>query len=87
MGAKLLKFYSVFQFYLTRFVLKIKEHEVSEKIKTPIIVSNHVCWLDIYYLLIRCWPASFVAKSGIRKIPIVGPSGERLQCVYVDREK
>lgn len=44
----------------------------AQKITTPVIVTmNHVSWLDIF-VLTAVFPATFIAKSEIRRWPLVG---------------
>lgn len=32
------------------------------KINTPIIISNHNCWFDTYYITLKYSPVSYIAK-------------------------
>lgn len=32
-------------------------------IKTPLVISNHVCWIDTMYLIVTFYPISFLSKS------------------------
>lgn len=52
----------------------------------PIVVSNHVSWLDIYVIL-ACLPVVFVAKSDVRRWPAIGWLAEKLGTVFIDRQQ
>jgi len=52
----------------------------------PIVVSNHISWLDIYVILARL-PAVFVAKNGVRRWPAIGWLAERIGTLFIDREQ
>lgn len=62
------------------------QDELRSRDETPIVVCNHVSWLDI--LLVQCfYAAAFVARVEQRSVPIIGGICDALPCVYVDREK
>lgn len=48
------------------------------------LVSNHVSWVDIFVLASR-YPAIFVAKSEIRRWPLVGTLCSRAGTVFIER--
>lgn len=50
---------------LARLVYQIDDQQAVEKIQTPIIISNHVNWFDIGYLLTYYFPSSFVSKADV----------------------
>jgi 1-acyl-sn-glycerol-3-phosphate acyltransferase len=51
-----------------------------------LVVGNHISWIDIY--VINAWrPTPFVSKAEIRKWPVVGWLAEKLDTVFVQREK
>jgi 1-acyl-sn-glycerol-3-phosphate acyltransferase len=51
-----------------------------------LVVSNHVSWIDIY--VINAWrPTPFVSKAEIRQWPLIGWFAEKLDTVFVEREK
>eukprot|EP00892_Ulva_mutabilis_P012070 jgi/Ulvmu1/9235/UM005_0335.1 len=52
----------------------------------PIVVSNHVSWLDIL-LLQYLYSAAYVTRAETSKTPIVGGVCDALPCIYVNREK
>ena len=49
-----------------------------------VIVCNHVSWMEAAFIMAEFAP-SFVAKSSIRRMPIVGAIGEKIQCIWIDR--
>lgn len=51
-----------------------------------LLVANHISWLDIYLINTVC-PPRFVAKSEIRKWPVVGWLSEKTGALFVEREK
>ena len=50
------------------------------------LVANHVSWLDIF-LINTAWHARFVAKSEIRKWPVVGWLSARSGTLFIERER
>ncbi|KAI3522016.1 hypothetical protein L1887_11494 [Cichorium endivia] len=61
-------------------------NDESEEAERPgAIISNHVSHLDILYHMSSSFP-SFVAKSSVSKLPLVGLISKCLGCVYVQRE-
>jgi len=51
-----------------------------------LVVSNHVSWIDIY--VINAWrPTPFVSKAEIRRWPLIGWFAEKLDTVFIEREK
>lgn len=51
-----------------------------------LVVGNHVSWLDIY--TVNAWrPTPFVSKAEVRQWPVVGWLAEKLDTVFLQREK
>ncbi len=50
------------------------------------LVANHVSWLDVYSLNTVC-PARFVAKSEIRKWPLLGWFSQNVGTLFIERAK
>lgn len=48
-------------FFLS-FVINIEDKNTIDFSSTPIIISNHVSWIDIVYLVTKLYPVSIVAK-------------------------
>ncbi|GMI09426.1 hypothetical protein TrLO_g6839 [Triparma laevis f. longispina] len=49
-----------------------------------LIIGNHTGWVEIAYITMTFLP-SFVAKSPIKKWPIIGLITKSLNCIYVNR--
>lgn len=54
--------------------------------QAPIIVSNHVSWIDTLFYLSSTFFPSFVAKEEVSFMPIVGYIAKTIQVLFVDRE-
>lgn len=50
-----------------------------------LLVGNHISYLDIPVLLSKCRGLSFVAKSEVRKWPVIGAGAVTLGTTFVDR--
>jgi 1-acyl-sn-glycerol-3-phosphate acyltransferase len=67
-------------------VYEVTEHSPITSTTTPIIISNHVNWFDIYYHCVRMFPISFVSKAEISNAFIIGKVAAKMQSVYLERE-
>jgi len=55
--------------------------------KYPVLIaSNHVSWVDIVLHFYLYFPASFIIKASVWKIPIIGDIGKHIKCIGVVRE-
>lgn len=54
--------------------------------KAPIIVCNHVSWVDTICMMASSFCPSFLAKEEISHMPIVGFVAKTLQALFVDRD-
>ena len=54
--------------------------------ETPVVVCNHVSWLDILVLQIF-YAAAFVTRAETGKAWVIGGICDALPCIYVDRSK
>ncbi|WP_179404307.1 lysophospholipid acyltransferase family protein [Burkholderia guangdongensis] len=53
---------------------------------SALVVGNHVSWADIY--VINAWrPTPFVSKAEVRQWPVVGWLAEKLDTLFLQREK
>lgn len=79
-------FRSKFGRLVTAIDLKIiEEYNNKEDITTPIIIANHVSWLDFIYMG-ACLPrASFVAKIEVLKVPAISDIAKYQQTLFVER--
>ena len=48
------------------------------------LVSNHLGWMEAAYIM-AVYAPSFVAKSSIRKMPIIGWVGDQIGNIWIDR--
>jgi hypothetical protein len=63
----------------------IEEFDPKEAVTTPIIIANHVNWVDFIYMG-GCLPlASFVAKIEVLNVPVLRDIANYLKALYVDR--
>lgn len=53
--------------------------------RTPICVSNHVSFVDIFYFMAH-HRFGFLAKAGIKSTPCVGLLAQALQCLFIERQ-
>jgi 1-acyl-sn-glycerol-3-phosphate acyltransferase len=69
-------------------LLRLKVHVAGQPVrgKPVLFVSNHVSWLDIVAIG-AIQPVAFVAKSEVRKWPLVGITAEMQRTVFVERQK
>jgi len=69
---------------LLRLRVRVTGHPARDK---PVLfVSNHVSWLDIVAIG-SIQPVAFVAKSEVRKWPLVGVTAAMQRTVFVDRQR
>lgn len=59
---------------------------ITNRHAVPLVISNHVSWLDIL-LLQYLYSAAYVTRLETSKTPIVGGVCDALPCIYVDRDK
>lgn len=63
-----------------------KEHESDlQKKPAPIVISNHISWVDIFIYMTSPECPSFMAKHDVEKYPLVGPIAQGLQALFVER--
>src|SRR3569832_745640 len=69
-------------------LLRLRVRVAGEPLRgRPVLfVSNHVSWLDIVAIG-AIQPVAFVAKSEVRKWPLVGITAEMQRTVFVDRQR
>ena len=54
--------------------------------RNVLIVANHISWLDIFVIL-SFQPARFVAKSELRRLPVVGRLIANVGTLFIERER
>jgi len=71
-----------------RALLRIKVHVRGDPVRDRAVlyVSNHVSWVDIV-VIGSLSPVAFIAKSEVRKWPLVGITAEIQRTVFVDRAR
>jgi 1-acyl-sn-glycerol-3-phosphate acyltransferase len=62
------------------------EGEIPDARARTVIVANHVSWLDIWVVHAVC-PVRFVAKSDIRRWPVIGWLVGRAGTIFIERER
>jgi 1-acyl-sn-glycerol-3-phosphate acyltransferase len=63
----------------------VEEFDSSEAISTPIVIANHVSWIDFIYMGTCISKSSFVAKIEVKKVPVFNKISDSLKTLYVDR--
>lgn len=71
---------------LFTWVFEVEELNKIESVSTPIVIANHVSWMDVVYLVTRLYPVSIVAKDEISNALLVGSIAKYLQCLFISRE-
>ncbi len=81
-------FISCNYYKLLRALLRIKLHIVGTPVRgrAVLYVSNHVSWADIV-VIGSLSPVAFVAKSEVRRWPLVGVTAAIERTVFVDRSR
>lgn len=60
--------------------------ECSTHLPITMIISNHVSYIDVFYLASRPDSPCFVAKAETADIPFIGLYARAVQCIFVKRE-
>jgi 1-acyl-sn-glycerol-3-phosphate acyltransferase len=67
--------------------VSVREVNVPKKLpERCMLVLNHISWLDIF-VIDAGFPATFIAKSEVRKWPVVGWLCTRVGTLYIERGK
>lgn len=64
--------------------VRVRITAVAKQADRCVLVCNHISWLDIFVIAAR-YPAIFVAKSEIRRWPLVGSLCARAGTVFIER--
>lgn len=64
----------------------IRDESPNKPINTPIIISNHNCWFDTFYITLGHSPLSYVAKYEIQFWPVIGQCAKAMSCIFVKRD-
>ena len=76
----------LYNYIMKLFVIDIKEEFEDLTITTPIIISNHVNWFDIFYMVLRLLPISFISKGDVANYPLIGTLARAINCIFLDRK-
>jgi len=72
---------------LSILAVSVREQRVSRRLpERCMLVLNHISWLDIFVIDAK-FPATFIAKSEIRKWPLVGWLCTLVGTLYIERGK
>lgn len=66
--------------------VKIADGDPLQTLRHGLIVTNHVSWLDVF-VLNAVVPMRFVAKSEVRRWPVIGWLCARAQTLFIERGK
>jgi 1-acyl-sn-glycerol-3-phosphate acyltransferase len=66
--------------------VRLHVHGAPERARPLMLVANHVTWLDIFSID-SVLPVRFVAKSEVRRWPLVGWLSERVGTLFIDQSK
>lgn len=66
--------------------IRVRAHGVERFAPRTLVVANHVSWLDIW-LLHSVTAVCFVAKSEIRRWPVIGWMAARARTLFIERER
>lgn len=66
--------------------IEIAPSDAIHALKSGIIVSNHISWLDVF-VLNAVTPMRFVAKSEVRDWPLIGWLCAQTQTLFIERGK
>ena len=76
--------------WLSRGVLRLLNIQVRAAGALPagpaLLVANHLSWIDIVAVLAH-YDCTFVAKADVRAWPLVGPLGDALGVIWIDRTR
>lgn len=62
-----------------------KKYEQPKKKRAPIIISNHLSFMDMFLFLTLKKAPSYLAMAPTKKAPIIGWIADHIQCIFVDR--
>lgn len=65
---------------------KYPEFTCKKNVRSTLLVSNHVSYLDIIYFLASADTPCFVAKAETTQIPFVSLFARVIQCIFVNRQ-
>lgn len=78
--------FNKWQRFILGFVYDIKDDFKDKQIKNAIVVSNHVCWFDVFYLMCGSFPLSFIAKEQVGSMPGIGTVAKAMNSIFIKRK-
>lgn len=66
--------------------LRVRGQPPAQHRRPAVLVANHVSWLDIY-LVHAVWQVRFIAKSEIRRWPVIGWLSARTGTLFIERNR
>ena len=71
---------------ILRVHISMHGHAPADFKRAAVLVANHVSWLDIPTIH-SAWPIRFVAKSEVRRWPVIGWMSARAGTLFIERGK
>jgi 1-acyl-sn-glycerol-3-phosphate acyltransferase len=65
---------------------RVRGKPPAEHGRPAVLVANHVSWLDIY-VIHAVWQVRFIAKSEVRRWPVIGWLSARTGTLFIERAK
>ncbi len=83
---RILQQWSVGLLHILNVHIDIADDDALHTLRRGLIVTNHISWLDVF-VLNAVVPMRFVAKSEVRRWPIIGWLCARAQTLFIERGK
>jgi len=71
---------------ILRVRIRMQGHPPDDVRRAAVLVANHVSWLDIQ-VIHSVWQVRFVAKSEVRRWPVIGWMSARAGTLFIERGK
>lgn len=65
---------------------RVRGEPPAQRGRPAVLVANHVSWLDIY-VVHAVWQVRFIAKSEVRKWPVIGWLSARTGTLFIERNR
>jgi 1-acyl-sn-glycerol-3-phosphate acyltransferase len=83
---RILKSWSTELLHIFNVRIDIADDDPLHNLRHGLIVTNHISWLDVF-VLNAVIPMRFVAKSEVRRWPVIGWLCARAQTIFIERGK
>ncbi len=83
---RILKSWSAGLLHILNVRIDIADGDPLHSLRHGLIVTNHISWLDVF-VLNAVVPMRFVAKSEVRRWPVIGWLCARAQTIFIERGK